>query len=187
MRPTSRLRGCKSLSRIGAQYDVSLIDCTAPALWSSSLTKPGIQKRCFGGGARTRTLLQLHGDRTRQRSHSRQQHLGGQQKAGSLFGTSAHRTSSTLVVAPEVSEAVAAGEPVVALESTIYTHGAIGSDLDLPSVVRKHGAVPAVVGIVDGIAKVGVSDAELARMVAGNPVKVSRRDVARLVGMVCFL
>ncbi|OTB06642.1 hypothetical protein M426DRAFT_318696 [Hypoxylon sp. CI-4A] len=88
-----------------------------------------------------------------------------------------------LRVSEEVTDALATNKPVVALESTIYTHGALGNDLDLEGVVRRNGGVPAVVGILGGVPTVGLLPEEVARMVEGSPKKVSRRDIAYLVGM----
>jgi pseudouridylate synthase / pseudouridine kinase len=89
-----------------------------------------------------------------------------------------------LQVSEEVKEALATNRPVVALESTIYTHGAIGKDLALESIVRQHGAVPAVCGIFAGTPKVGLTRAEVQQMVDEGAMKVSRRDLAYLVGTV---
>ncbi|KAI0842014.1 Indigoidine synthase A like protein-domain-containing protein [Hypoxylon sp. FL0890] len=88
-----------------------------------------------------------------------------------------------LRVSEEVTDALATNKPVIALESTIYTHGALGNDLDLEGVVRQNGGVPAVVGILGGIPTVGLLPDEVARMVEGSPKKASRRDIAYLVGM----
>ncbi|KAI0910557.1 Indigoidine synthase A like protein-domain-containing protein [Ustulina deusta] len=73
-------------------------------------------------------------------------------------------------------------KPVVALESTIYTHGALGNDLDLEGIVRRNGGVPAVVGILGGVPTVGLTPDEVSRMIEGSPKKASRRDLAYLVG-----
>ncbi|KAI0890028.1 Indigoidine synthase A like protein-domain-containing protein [Annulohypoxylon maeteangense] len=89
----------------------------------------------------------------------------------------------TLKVSEEVTDALATNKPVVALESTIYTHGALGNDLDLEDIVRRNGGVPAVVGILGGVPTVGLLPDEVTRMVEGSPKKVSRRDIAYLVGM----
>lgn len=90
--------------------------------------------------------------------------------------------ASLLKVSPEVADAVATNKPVVALESTIYTHGALGDDLYLEDIVRKNGAVPAVCGILAGVPTVGLSTAEVERMVNEGAKKASRRDLAYLVG-----
>ncbi|KAI0203916.1 Indigoidine synthase A like protein-domain-containing protein [Astrocystis sublimbata] len=87
-----------------------------------------------------------------------------------------------LRVSEEVTDALATNKPVVALESTIYTHGALGNDLDLEGVVRRNGGVPAVVGILGGVPSVGLTPDEVTQMVEGSPKKASRRDLAYLVG-----
>ncbi|KAL2180420.1 Indigoidine synthase A like protein-domain-containing protein [Thermothelomyces heterothallicus CBS 202.75] len=87
---------------------------------------------------------------------------------------------SILKISPEVTAALAANRPVVALESTIYTHGAIGDDLNLEAIVRSHGAVPAVCGILAGVPTVGLSPAEVETMVREGAKKASRRDLAFL-------
>ncbi|KAI0898265.1 Indigoidine synthase A like protein-domain-containing protein [Annulohypoxylon nitens] len=89
----------------------------------------------------------------------------------------------TLKISEEVTDALATNKPVVALESTIYTHGALGNDLDLEGIVRRNGGVPAVVGILGGVPTVGLLPDEVTRMIDGSPKKVSRRDIAYLVGM----
>lgn len=83
---------------------------------------------------------------------------------------------------PEIADAVASNRPVVALESTIYTHGKLGNDLFLEDVVRQHGAVPAVCGILEGVPTVGMTPEEVERMIAEGARKASRRDIAFLVG-----
>lgn len=91
-----------------------------------------------------------------------------------------------LQISPEVRDAIATNKPVVALESTIYTHGALGRDLPslLESVVRQNGAVPATIGVLDGIPTVGLSPQEIDRMVDEGARKISRRDFAYIVGAV---
>ncbi|ROT36825.1 hypothetical protein SODALDRAFT_345501 [Sodiomyces alkalinus F11] len=89
-----------------------------------------------------------------------------------------------LKISDEVADAVATNKPVVALESTIYTHGALGNDLGLEEIVRQGGAVPAVCGILDGRPTVGLTSDEVARMVeSGTAKKASRRDIAYLAGL----
>lgn len=97
-------------------------------------------------------------------------------------------------VSEEVEAAISTRQPVVALESTIYTHGYPQADmvdlaLRLEDVVRLNGAIPATIGIVDGVARVGLEREELIRLAstAGEPnvLKVSRRDMAFIVGLVC--
>lgn len=87
-----------------------------------------------------------------------------------------------LKVSEEVTEALATNKPVVALETTVYTHGALGDDLDLEGIVRRNGGVPAVVGILGGVPTVGLTPDQVTQMVEGSPKKASRRDIAYLVG-----
>ncbi|KAK8095587.1 uncharacterized protein PG998_002216 [Apiospora kogelbergensis] len=112
------------------------------------------------------------------------------QSSASLSTSASFRSSgqlgglrSILKVSEEVTDALATNKPVVALETTIYTHGALGDDLDLEGVVRRNGGVPAVVGILEGVPIVGLTPAEVAHMVENSPRKVSRRDIAYLAGM----
>ena len=93
-----------------------------------------------------------------------------------------------LSVSPEVKKALAAGKPVVALESTIITHGMpypqnLEMAKNVEAVVRKNGAVPATIAIMDGRFAVGVSGEDLERLAleGGKAAKASRRDVASLL------
>ena len=89
-----------------------------------------------------------------------------------------------LSVTPEISEAVREGRPVVALESTILSHGMpYPQNLEfahkVEEIVRGEGAVPATTAILGGKLKVGLNAEELERMCRADGVgKVSRRDVA---------
>ena len=93
-----------------------------------------------------------------------------------------------LDIAPEVAEALAAGKPVVALESTIISHGMpypqnVETALKVESIIRDAGAVPATIAIIGGRLKAGLSKEEidyLGRTGAGIP-KASRRDLPVLV------
>jgi pseudouridine-5'-phosphate glycosidase len=89
------------------------------------------------------------------------------------------------VIAGEVAEALAAGGPVVALETTLVSHGFPGEQglavaLASAGRVRAAGAVPATVGVVDGEVKAGLTAAELERFAsAGESArKVGARDLA---------
>jgi pseudouridylate synthase len=92
--------------------------------------------------------------------------------------------ASLLTIRDEVREALAAGEPVVALESTIISHGFPYPDnLDLArrveEAVRAAGATPATVGLVDGKIVIGLDEAEIARFAQDRgAAKVSRRNLA---------
>ena len=89
-----------------------------------------------------------------------------------------------LSVQPEIAQAVAQGKPVVALESTILSHGMpypenVEFSHKVEEVVRAEGAIPATTAIIGGQLKVGLSVDELELMCrAENVGKVSRRDVA---------
>lgn len=91
------------------------------------------------------------------------------------------------VVAAEVADALAAGRPVVALESTIITHGLprprnLAVARELEAVVRAGGAVPATVAVLDGTVRIGLADAELVRLAAADDVaKASVRDLPVLL------
>ena len=89
-----------------------------------------------------------------------------------------------LTVTPEIREAIDAGKPVVALESTILSHGMpypenLEFSHKVQEVVRSEGAIPATTAILNGKLKVGLTDDELEIMCRADGVgKVSRRDVA---------
>ena len=96
----------------------------------------------------------------------------------------------TVRVHPDVAAALDAGRAVVALESTIISHGMpypanIQTAREVEEVVRNSGAVPATIAILDGVCCIGLSDDELNRFAvlgaAGKVAKVSRRDLAACV------
>ncbi|KAL0576357.1 hypothetical protein V5O48_005616 [Marasmius crinis-equi] len=91
-----------------------------------------------------------------------------------------------LDVHPEVQEALENNKPVVALETTLVTHGfpyPVNFELasDMEKIVRSTGAIPATIGMIGGRVKIGLESSELARLadVKNNPsvVKLSRRDI----------
>jgi pseudouridine-5'-phosphate glycosidase len=90
---------------------------------------------------------------------------------------------SLLDIAPEVRDALEAGRPVVALESTIISHGMpypenLQMARDVEAIVRSEGAVPATIALIDGRCKVGLTEAELERLATSpEAVKVSLRDM----------
>lgn len=92
-----------------------------------------------------------------------------------------------LDITPEIEAAIAGGKPVVALESTILSHGMpypenLGFAARVEQVVRAEGAVPATLAVIDGRMKVGLTAPELERMCRGEQVaKVSRRDLPILL------
>ena len=108
-------------------------------------------------------------------------------RRGLAMASATSELKEWLRVSDEVADAVATNRPVVALESTIYTHGALGNELALEheDLVRRHGGVPAIIAIVDGVPTVGVSPEQIVRMIeSGDAAKVSRRDMSYLIGMV---
>ncbi|TFY67141.1 hypothetical protein EVJ58_g1812 [Rhodofomes roseus] len=95
-------------------------------------------------------------------------------------------TGAPVDVHPEVQDALAGKKPVVALETTIVTHGMpqpVNSQTarSVESIVRTTGAIPATIGIIEGRVKIGLEPSELEHLadVKSNPsvVKVSRRDI----------
>ena len=97
------------------------------------------------------------------------------------------REVSAVAVAPEVAAALAAGRPVVALESTLVAHGLPRPDnlrvaREIEAAVRARGAVPATIAVVAGTVRVGLDDEALAA-VAGRDdvVKAGVRDLAPVV------
>ena len=93
-----------------------------------------------------------------------------------------------LDIAPEVAQALAEGKPVVALESTIISHGMpypqnVETALQVEQVIRENGAVPATIAIIGGRLKAGLSKEEIDHLgKAGHAVtKASRRDMPSIV------
>ena len=92
-----------------------------------------------------------------------------------------------LDIAPEVAEALAAGKPVVALESTIISHGMpypqnVETALKVEQIIRDAGAVPATIAIIGGRLKAGLTAEEIEYFgKKGTAIaKASRRDLAVL-------
>ncbi|HEV2563761.1 MAG TPA: pseudouridine-5'-phosphate glycosidase [Microvirga sp.] len=91
--------------------------------------------------------------------------------------------SRFLDIAPEVQATLAAGGAVVALESTIITHGMphpqnVATAREVEAVVRDNGALPATIAIIEGCIKIGLSDAELDWLgTAKDVLKLSRADL----------
>ena len=112
-----------------------------------------------------------------------------------------------LVISEEVEHALSAGDPVVALESTIITHGPqtrlspnhglyltgmphptnLSTAISLEGIIRSHSSIPATIALLDGKVHVGLSKAQLARLAdpanGENAVKVSRRDIGATLAM----
>ena len=93
-----------------------------------------------------------------------------------------------LDIAPEVRAALEAGKPVVALESTIISHGMpypqnVETALNVERIVRENGAVPATIAIIGGRLKAGLSEEEITYLgkKGYDVTKASRRDLPVLV------
>ena len=93
-----------------------------------------------------------------------------------------------LDIAPEVQQALAEGRPVVALESTIISHGMpypqnVETALNVEKIIRENGAVPATIAVIKGRLKAGLSPEEIDYLgKTGTAVaKASRRDLPVLV------
>jgi len=92
------------------------------------------------------------------------------------------------VVSAEVAEALAAGRPVVALESTIISHGLprpqnLEAAREFEALVRAGGATPATIAVLDGVPHVGLDDAGVQRIANEELAKASVRDLAVLAGL----
>lgn len=88
---------------------------------------------------------------------------------------------------PDVKEALEKNKPVIALESTIISHGMpypqnVEMAKKVEDIVREGGAVPATIAIMDGKIKVGLDEASLEKLGNSEGVaKVSRRDLAEII------
>lgn len=96
-------------------------------------------------------------------------------------------TSELLEIDPAVAAALAGRGPVVALESTIVTHGMpypenLAMALGVEQIVRAHGATPATIAVIDGKIRVGLDGLTLEALAANRgSAKISRRDLAALI------
>ncbi|TVQ26025.1 MAG: pseudouridine-5'-phosphate glycosidase [Spirochaetaceae bacterium] len=92
-----------------------------------------------------------------------------------------------LDIHPDVMSALAAGQPVVALESTIISHGMpypdnIAMAAEVEDIIRNAGAVPATIGIIEGRLKAGLTEKEIDFLGSSPDIaKVSRRDLPVIV------
>ncbi|ODN80730.1 hypothetical protein L202_02891 [Cryptococcus amylolentus CBS 6039] len=126
--------------------------------------------------------LRRHVSRTVPRLWPQQRSLVGLSAAKQLWG-------NRLVISEEVESALHSLDPVIALESTIITHGMpppvnLSTAQSLESIIRSHSAVPATVAIIDGVIHVGLTAKQLEQIAdiesekGKGAVKVSRRDLA---------
>lgn len=92
-----------------------------------------------------------------------------------------------LDISTEVKDALANNQPVVALESTIISHGMpypknVETALTVEQIIRDQGAIPATIAILNGRLKVGLSHEEIEMLgKAGDVVKASRRDIPFII------
>jgi pseudouridine-5'-phosphate glycosidase len=92
-----------------------------------------------------------------------------------------------LEIKQEVKEALKEGKPVVALESTIISHGMpypqnVETALKVEDIVRENGAIPATIAILNGKLKVGLTEEEIEYLgKSKNVIKTSRRDIPFIV------
>ena len=93
-----------------------------------------------------------------------------------------------LDIAPEVQKALEEGRPVVALESTIISHGMpypqnVETALNVEKIIRENGAVPATIAVIGGRLKAGLSESEIDYLgkTGAAVTKASRRDLPILV------
>ncbi|MGL6106356.1 pseudouridine-5'-phosphate glycosidase [Romboutsia sp.] len=92
-----------------------------------------------------------------------------------------------LQIHPEVKKAIDAGYPVVALESTIISHGMpypknIEMAKNVSKIIRENGSIPATIAIIDGVLKVGLTDEEIEFLgTSKDVVKASRRDLPFII------
>ena len=85
---------------------------------------------------------------------------------------------------PEVADALATGKPIVALESTIISHGLprpsnLTVAREVEEIVRSRGAVPATIAVLDGVVHIGLTDSQLVDIANRDDIaKASSRDLA---------
>jgi pseudouridine-5'-phosphate glycosidase len=90
----------------------------------------------------------------------------------------------TFTTSPEVTEALKSGKPIVALESTIISHGLprpsnLTVAREVEEIVRSRGAVPATIAVLDGVVHIGLTDDQLVDIANRDDIaKASSRDLA---------
>jgi len=94
-----------------------------------------------------------------------------------------------IMIHPDVQKALMDSKPVVALESTIISHGMpypenVNMAKSVESIIKNEGAVPATIAILDGIIKVGLTEEEIEKLATAKDVyKVGKRDFSYVVSM----
>jgi pseudouridine-5'-phosphate glycosidase len=93
-------------------------------------------------------------------------------------------SQANFVTSPEVAEAIKSGKPLVALESTIISHGLprpsnLTVAREVEEIVRSRGAVPATIAVLDGVVHIGLTDDQLVDIANRDDIaKASSRDLA---------
>lgn len=93
-------------------------------------------------------------------------------------------SQANFVTSPEVTEALKSGKPLVALESTIISHGLprpsnLTVAREVEEIVRSRGAVPATIAVLDGVVHIGLTDDQLVDIANRDDIaKASSRDLA---------
>ncbi len=96
---------------------------------------------------------------------------------------------SSIKFSAEVSQAIANGLPIVALESTIISHGLprpsnLETAREVEAIIRERGAIPATIALLDGIVHIGCEDNELEAIANRDDIsKASSRDLAIIVAL----
>ena len=89
---------------------------------------------------------------------------------------------TSFIASPEVADALATGKPVVALESTIISHGLprptnLEAAKEFEQILRSKGVVPATIAILDGVPRIGLDDDGISRIANEDLTKASVRDI----------
>ncbi len=99
------------------------------------------------------------------------------------------KKQKNVIINKKIAKALEAGNPVVALESTIITHGMpyprnLETAMAVEEVISREGAVPATVAVVEGRLRIGLDGTELEALAKGSGAhKISRRDLAAAVAL----
>lgn len=97
------------------------------------------------------------------------------------------KMKSVYRLASDVARALSSNAPVVALETTVVTHGLpepenLNLARDMETKIRETGAVPATIGVLDGLIHVGMNPEQIKQLAHANPLhKISRRDFSTAI------
>src|SRR5512143_456819 len=92
----------------------------------------------------------------------------------------------TMILSSEIARSIKLGLPVVALESTVITHGLphpqnLSLARDMEAAIREEGATPATVAVIGGKVRIGLTELEIEELARAKALKVSRRDIATAI------